>query len=208
METTAVTFDTHKAVKTLKNAGLEYSQAEAVVETINKAVNETVATKADLQVLSATLDATNETVGDLKENMATLATKEALDNNSRALDDLKTTVGDLKESMATMATKEGLANNDRALGDLKTTTATKEGLDNNNKALDDLKATMATKEALANTNKALEDLKETVAEIKATMATKEYVKTEIAKAIKHIYIISLTQTVILVTLVVTLSKLL
>lgn len=142
METTAVTFDTHKAVKTLKNAGLEYSQAEAVVETINQAVNETVATKADLQLLSAALDVTNETVGGLKE-----------------------TVGDLKKNMAT---KEGLANNDRALGDLK----------------------------------------ETVTEMKATMATKEYVKMEIAKAVKHMYIISLTQTIVLVTLVVTLSKLL
>ena len=49
------------------------------------------------------------------------------------------------------------------------------------------------------TKKALDDLKE-------TMATKEYVKTEIAKMIKHFYIISLTQTVVLVTLVVTLSK--
>ena len=60
---------------------------------------------------------------------------------------------------------------------------------------------MVTKEELDNTNRALEDLK-------ATMATKEYVKTEIAKAIRHMYVISLTQTVVLVTLVVTLSKLL
>ena len=190
METTAVTFDTHKAVKTLKNAGLEYSQAEAVVETINQAVNETVATKTDLQVLSATLNATNETVGDLKTTVGdlkeSLATKEGLDNTNKALE--------------SMATKEGLDNTNKALESM----ATKEGLDNTNKALE----SMATKEALANTNKALDDLKETVAEIKATMATKEYVKTEIAKMIKHFYIISLTQTVVLVTLVVTLSKLL
>ena len=168
METTAVTFDTHKAVKTLKNAGLEYSQAEAVVETINQAVNETV------------------------------ATKEGLDNTNRAL-------GDLKENMAT---KEGLDNTNRALGDLKKNMATKEGLDNTNRALDDLKKNMATKEALDNTNRALGDLKKTVADLKENTATKEYVKTEIAKMIKHIYIISLTQTVVLVTLVVTLSKLL
>ena len=195
MEITAVTFDTHKAVKTLKNAGLEYSQAEAVVETINQAVNETVATKEGL-------DNTNRALGDLKENMAT---KEGLDNTNRAL-------GDLKENMAT---KEGLDNTNRALDDLK-------------KTVEDIKESMVTKEALDNTNRALGDLKKTVDDLKETVddlkdnmatkdelndlkentATKEYVKMEIAKAIKHIYIISLTQTVVLVTLVVTLSKLL
>ena len=98
-----------------------------------------------------------------------------------------------------MATKEALDNNNRALDDLKATMATKEALDNNNRALADIKATMVTKEALDNTNRALDDLK-------ATMATKEYVKTEIAKMLKHMYAISLAQTVVLVTLVVTLSK--
>ena len=191
METTAVTFDTHKAVKTLKNAGLEYSQAEAVVETINQAVNETVATKEGLDNTNRALGDLKTTVGDLKENMAT---KEGLDNTNRVLDDLKETVADIK---ATMVTKEELDNTNRALDDLKATMVTKEALANTNKALE----SMATKEALANTNRKLDDLK-------ATMATKEYVKTEIAKMIKHFYIISLTQTVVLVTLVVTLSKLL
>ena len=196
METTAVTFDTHKAVKTLKNAGLEYSQAEAVVETINQAVNETVATKEGLDNTNRALGDLKTTVGDLKENMAT---KEGLDNTNRALDDLKETVADIK---ATMVTKEELDNTNRALESM----ATKEGLDNTNKALE----SMATKEGLDNTNKALESMatKKALDDLKETMATKEYVKTEIAKMIKHFYIISLTQTVVLVTLVVTLSKLL
>ena len=94
-----------------------------------------------------------------------------------------------------MATKEALDNTNRALGDLK-------------KTVEDIKESMVTKEALDNTNRALDNLKETVDDLKENTATKEYVKTEIAKAIKHIYIISLTQTVVLVTLVVTLSKLL
>ena len=112
METTAVAFDTHKAVKTLRNAGLEYSQAEAVVETTNKTG----------------------------------------------------TVGDLKESTAT---KEGLANTNRALGDCKTT----------------------------------------LAEIKATIATKEDFKTEIDKVLKHLYITSFARTVIaLAALVVASGK--
>ena len=46
-----VTFNTHEAVKALKGSGFDEKQAESVVETINKAVNETVATKADLALL-------------------------------------------------------------------------------------------------------------------------------------------------------------
>ena len=41
-------FDTHKAVKALCHAGFDDTQAEAVVEQINEAVNENVATKTDL----------------------------------------------------------------------------------------------------------------------------------------------------------------
>ena len=46
----AVTFDTLAAVQTLRTAGLEDRQAEAIVTTINRAMSETVATKADLLV--------------------------------------------------------------------------------------------------------------------------------------------------------------
>ena len=73
-----VTFNTHKAVKALKSSGFDEKQAEAVVETIDKAVNETVATKADLAILGADLkiqaakiDALRETVEGIQENMAT-----------------------------------------------------------------------------------------------------------------------------------------
>ncbi len=47
----SVTFDTLTAAKTLEMAGFNDTQAEAMVKTINKAVNESVATKADLKVL-------------------------------------------------------------------------------------------------------------------------------------------------------------
>ena len=40
-------FDTHKAVKALCHAGFDDAQAEAVVEQINDAVNQNVATKTD-----------------------------------------------------------------------------------------------------------------------------------------------------------------
>ena len=39
----------------MKSSGFDEKQAESVVETINKAVNETVATKADLALLGADL---------------------------------------------------------------------------------------------------------------------------------------------------------
>ena len=44
----ALAFDTHKAVKALKEAGFGDSQAEAVVATVGKAIGGNVATKADI----------------------------------------------------------------------------------------------------------------------------------------------------------------
>ena len=41
-------FDTHKAVKALKDAGFAEAQAEAVVSTVGDAVGGNVATKEDL----------------------------------------------------------------------------------------------------------------------------------------------------------------
>ena len=81
-------FDTHKAVKALCNAGFNGDQAEAVVEQINGAVNENVATKADLAQLAT------------KEEIAKLATKEEL---REAVAKLAT-----KEEVAKLATKEEL----------------------------------------------------------------------------------------------------
>ena len=54
-----VTFDTHKAVKALKSSGFDERQAETVVETIDKAVNETVATKADIKDMATKTDISN-----------------------------------------------------------------------------------------------------------------------------------------------------
>ena len=46
-----VTFDTLGAAQELRKTGFEDRQAEAVVTTISKAMSDTVATKADLQLL-------------------------------------------------------------------------------------------------------------------------------------------------------------
>ena len=89
---TNVTFNTHEAVKALKSSGFNEKQAESVVETIDKAVNETVATKADLALLGADLallgadlkvqgakiEALRETVEGIQENIEkTMDTKMA-----------------------------------------------------------------------------------------------------------------------------------
>ena len=46
-------FDTHKAVKALKEAGFGDIQAEAVVATVGDAIGGDVATKGDIAVLKA-----------------------------------------------------------------------------------------------------------------------------------------------------------
>ena len=83
----------------MKSSGFDENQAESVVETINKAVNETVATKADLEVMASKL----ATKADLEVMAAKLATKEELG----ALADKMATKDDLK-ALATKAEFEVL----------------------------------------------------------------------------------------------------
>ncbi len=53
----ALAFDTHKAVIALKQAGFAEGQAEAVVNTMGEALDDNVATKADLTETRAALEA-------------------------------------------------------------------------------------------------------------------------------------------------------
>lgn len=48
-----ITFDTHYAVKSITESGLSDTQAEAIVTTINNAMNQNLATKADIVSLKA-----------------------------------------------------------------------------------------------------------------------------------------------------------
>ena len=105
-----VTFNTHEALKALKSSGFDEKQAESVVETINKAVNETVATKADLALL-----ATKEELGTLADKMATkddikdMATKSDLKVQGAKIEALRETVEGIKENIdKNMATKADL----------------------------------------------------------------------------------------------------
>ena len=71
-----VTFDTLSAAKELKETGLEDRQAEAIVSTISKAMSETVATKAYLELQSAVTKADIETLGaELKADTKELRTE-------------------------------------------------------------------------------------------------------------------------------------
>ena len=108
------TFNTHEAVKALKGSGFDEKQAESVVETINKAVNETVATKADLEVTVAKLAtkadikdmATKDELGALADKMAT---KADLEVQGAKIDALRETVEGVKENIAkNLATKADL----------------------------------------------------------------------------------------------------
>ncbi len=50
---TTLAFDTHKAVKALKEAGFDDSKAEAVVATVGDAIGGNIATKTDIAELRA-----------------------------------------------------------------------------------------------------------------------------------------------------------
>jgi uncharacterized protein involved in exopolysaccharide biosynthesis len=58
-----VTFDTLSAAQELRKTGFEDRQAEAIVSTVSKAMSETVATKADLELQSAVTKADIEAMG-------------------------------------------------------------------------------------------------------------------------------------------------
>ena len=101
-------FDTHKAVKALCHAGFGNSQAEAVVEQINGAVNENVATKFDLERFATKEDlqrfATKEDLAELRDEVRRCATKEEL---AELRDEVRRCA--TKEDLQQFATKEDLA---------------------------------------------------------------------------------------------------
>ncbi len=69
--TTAV-FDTLNAARQLEDAGIETRQAEAIVSTMAKAFDDSVATKADLAALKADIAAVK---AELKQDNADLRTE-------------------------------------------------------------------------------------------------------------------------------------
>ena len=103
----------------MKSSGFDEKQAEAVVETIDKAVNETVATKADLAILGADLevqgakiDALRETVEGIQNNIdKNMATKSDLEVQGAKIDALRETVEGIQGNIdKNIATKTEIAN--------------------------------------------------------------------------------------------------
>ena len=122
-----VTFNTHKAVKALKSSGFDEKQAESVVETIDKAVNETVATKTDLALLAAKmatkddlkalatkdeLKTLKKTVEGIQDNIdKNIATKADLEVQGAKIDALRETVESIQGNIdKNIATKTEIAN--------------------------------------------------------------------------------------------------
>ena len=70
---TALAFDTHKAVKALREAGANESLAEAVVATVGDAIGENVATKIDIAEVKADIAALKTELAALKTEMVTKA---------------------------------------------------------------------------------------------------------------------------------------
>ena len=107
-------FDTHKAVKELCGAGFDDAQAEAVVEQINNAYSENVATKADVERL-VTKEEFREaleklaTKEELREAVANLATKEEITRLATKEEITKlATKEELREAVAKLATMDDL----------------------------------------------------------------------------------------------------
>ena len=93
----------------MKSSGFDEKQAEAVVETIDTAVNETVATKSDLALLAAKL-ATKDELGTLANKMATkddikdMATKDDI-KDMATKSDLKALAKTVKAEIASLETR-------------------------------------------------------------------------------------------------------
>lgn len=63
------TFDTHQAVKAIADSGLNATQAEVIVATINNAMNQSFATKSDIIVLKADLKSVKADIESVKTEL-------------------------------------------------------------------------------------------------------------------------------------------
>ncbi len=103
----ALAFDTHKAVKALKEAGADEALAEAVVATVGDAVGENIATKADIAELR---NATEADIAQVRTDIAELRTATKADiSESRAA--AKTDIAEVRTEIAELrnATKADIS---------------------------------------------------------------------------------------------------
>ena len=117
---TANAFDTLKAAKSLRAAGFDEAQAEAVVATVGDAVREHTAPLASGTAAIADTMATKEGVATLADRVATISSTMATKEGVATLADRVATIS------STMATKDEVATLADKLATISETMATKE----------------------------------------------------------------------------------
>ena len=116
----SVAFDTHAAVKRLRQAGFDEGQAEALSETLQGAVvGGGLAAKADLAGLAteAGLAGVKSELGEMK---ASLASKAELGEVKAELGEVKAELGEVKAELANLASKAELGEVRASLANLAT----------------------------------------------------------------------------------------
>ena len=93
---TMLAFDTHKAVKALKEAGFDDPQAEAVVATVGEAIGGSIATKADIAELRTT---TKADIAEVRAEITELRTATKADMTELRAE-MKTDIAQLRAEMA------------------------------------------------------------------------------------------------------------
>ena len=93
---TTLAFDTHKAVKALKEAGFDDPQAEAVVATVGEAIGGSIATKADIAELRTT---TKADIAEVRAEITELRTATKADMTELRAE-MKTDIAELRAEMA------------------------------------------------------------------------------------------------------------
>ena len=94
---TMLAFDTHKAVKALKEAGFDDPQAEAVVATVGEAIGGSIATKADIAELRTT---TKADIAEVRAEITELRTATKADMTELRAE-MKTDIAQLRAEMKT-----------------------------------------------------------------------------------------------------------
>ena len=93
---TTLAFDTHKAVKALKEAGFDDPQAKAVVATVGEAIGGSIATKADIAELRTT---TKADIAEVRAEITELRTATKADMTELRAE-MKTDIAELRAEMA------------------------------------------------------------------------------------------------------------
>ena len=124
---TANAFDTLKAAKSLKAAGFDEAQAEAVVAAVGDAVREHTAPLASGTAAIADTMATKKDVATVADSVATISnTMATKDELATVADTVATVAGRVTTIAGTMATKNELATVADRVATIAGTMATKE----------------------------------------------------------------------------------